>query len=301
MRTYLECYPCFLNQILSLSRRSGYGEEGRRRVVNRVLDELRELPQGMKPPEMGREIYRMVREETGIRDLFAEEKRESNAGALKAAPRVREAVRRSDDPLFSALEFAIAGNNIDFGARHDFDIAEEIASLVEDETQLIKNEEPSLFAYSAFKERLAAVHERRGRLLYIADNAGELVFDGILAETIAERYPGISITMAVREEPILNDATFADAEETGVAAVLRVVSSGSTAPGTILEECSEAFQREFSRSEAVISKGQGNYETLSEQSRELFFLLKIKCGVIAKDTGGRLGDILLLHHRSSGT
>jgi hypothetical protein len=293
MRTYLDCYPCFLNQVLSLSRRSSFDEEGQRQLVNRLLEKLREMPAGMKPPELGREIYRMVSEDTGIRDLFAEEKRESNRGALEAAPRVREAVRSADDPVLAALEFAIAGNSIDFGARHDFDIMETIEGLVEDEAELIKNEKPELFAYGEFHRAL----EQSRQLLYIADNAGELVFDGILAEAIAERFPRLTITFAVREEPILNDATMEDAEEAGLIERLRVISSGSTAPGTLLEECSPGFREEFDQADVVVSKGQGNYETLSEVRREIFFLLKIKCVVIAAETGGSVGDILLMRHR----
>jgi hypothetical protein len=295
MRTYLDCYPCFLNQVLNLSRRTGFDEAGQRRLVNRVLEKLRDLPGGMRPPEMGRAIYRMVSEETGIRDLYAEEKRVSNRGALEIAPRIREAVGQAEDPLFAALEYSIAGNSIDFGARHDFDIMESLEALIEDEAELIKNERPELFAYQAFLDRISGA----GQLLYIADNAGELVFDGILADTIAEHYPGLSITVAVREEPILNDATPDDARETGLDERFRVISSGSTAPGTLIDECSAEFRREFEEADVVISKGQGNYETLSDVQREIFLLLKIKCGVIAADTGGRLGDILLLHHRSS--
>jgi uncharacterized protein with ATP-grasp and redox domains len=238
----------------------------------------------------------MVKQETGIEDLYAEEKRQSNEGALAVAPKIRKALQAAEDPLFTALEYAIAGNSIDFGARHDLDIMQTIESLVEDEAELIKNERPELFAYSALRRSLEAANGRSGTLLYIADNAGELVFDGILAETIGRQFPHLSITIAVREEPILNDATLQDAAAAGIPGCLRVISSGSTAPGTLLEECSDRFREEFDRADTIISKGQGNYETLSEEEREIFFLLKIKCGVIAADTGGHAGDILLMRN-----
>jgi uncharacterized protein with ATP-grasp and redox domains len=128
--------------------------------------------------------------------------------------------------------------------------------------------------------------------LYLADNAGETFLDRILIEELVKRE--VKVTYVVKDAAILNDATFQDAEISGVAQVARVISTGTDCMGILFNECSDEFLKEFKMSELVISKGQGNYESLNDTlNKEIFFLLKIKCPLIAENIGYNVGSLVL--------
>jgi uncharacterized protein with ATP-grasp and redox domains len=191
-------------------------------------------------------------------------------------------VEKAEDPLKTAVMLAITGNVIDFGANPQFRLEEEI--------QEVAQKEPTINHYEDLEDRLAHARE----ILYIGDNAGETVFDRVLIETL-----GKPVTFVVREGPIINDATREDATKSGLDKVATVVSSGCDAPGTVLSRCTGEFLDHFERADLIISKGQGNYETLSGENRPIFHLLKAKCPVIAKDLGVEVGDWVIkysLHH-----
>jgi damage-control phosphatase, subfamily I len=294
MRTYLDCFACFMNHGLGIARRSGLDETAQREVLNRVAEMLPGFPPDATPPQMSLQINRMVREMTGESDPFAAEKEQSNRIALEAAPGVRQLISDSEHPLLTAIEFAIAGNSIDLGVSSDLDIATALQQLVQDEDARIGAEDPANFALPALKADLAAANAAGGSLLYIADNAGEIVFDMLLIERLKQEYPQLAITVAVRYAPIINDATLADAERIGLTKLVPVISSGSEAPGTPMSLISSEFRELFDSADVVISKGQGNYETLSDVERDIYFLFKTKCKVIARHSGSRVGDIMLV-------
>ncbi len=302
MRTYLDCFACFMDHGLGIARRSGLDETAQREVLNRVAEMLPGFPPEATPPEMSLQINRMIREITGRTDPFAEEKRQSNRLALNAVPGVRELIARSEDPLLTAIEFAIAGNSIDLGVSSDLDISAALQQLVQDEETRIGAENPANFALPALRNDLSQAARRTpggtgaaGTLLYIADNAGEIVFDMLLIEQLQREYPRMRITAAVRHAPIINDATLSDAEEIGLTELVPVISSGSEAPGTPMAMVSDEFRDRFDSADVVISKGQGNYETLSDVEREMYFLFKTKCKVIARHSESQVGDIMLVH------
>ncbi|MBN1361800.1 MAG: DUF89 family protein, partial [Sedimentisphaerales bacterium] len=126
-------------------------------------------------------------------------------------------------------------------------------------------------------------------ILYLGDNAGEIVFDRLLIEQM----PLEKVTFVVRGSPILNDALLADAQAVGLTDLIDVIDNGADAPGTILEGCSKAFRRRFEKADLVISKGQGNYETLSDVDKDIFFLLRPKCAVLARHLNCELGRLIL--------
>lgn len=290
MRTYLECFACFMNLSLSLARRAGCDENCQRDVLLKVAGTLPEFPMDSRPPEMSLIIQNLVRDITGIADPFREDKKESNRFALEAAPKVRRLIRSAEDPLLTAIEFSIAGNSIDYGASHDLDLLKTMDTLIEDESSRIRSENPEHFQLDELKTKL----KKSGTLLYITDNAGEIVFDMLLIELLQELYPDLAITVAVRNSPVLNDATLEDAEEIGLTRMVPVISSGSDAAGTVISFCSRDFLDRFYAADMVIAKGQGNYETLSDVDREVFLMFKSKCNVIARHSGSNVGDIILL-------
>jgi len=291
MKTYLDCIPCFFKQALEASRIAGADESVQRRVLDAVAGALREFPLEASPPEMGRIIHGLVKRFTGKDDPYREIKERGNRLALSVYDRALEMLDRGDDRLLTAVELAIAGNIIDYGVNNHLDIESELEKILSAERAAISRKSRAFFEIDAFK---AALEEARS-ILYLADNAGETVFDRILMEEIKRVDAGKDITYAVKEQPIINDALERDALDCGIGAVARIVSSGSDAPGTVIARCSDEFMERFREADMVISKGQGNFESLSETGRTVFFLLMAKCPVIAADIGCGVGDVVLLH------
>jgi hypothetical protein len=228
---------------------------------------------------MGQVIHRLVRELTGNADPYQHLKDASNRYALKLYPTLAEKIKNSSDPFEMAIRLAIAGNIIDFGVNGTIYWKNIDATI---EQSLF---EPVLGSINSFFEAVSSAK----KILYIGDNAGEIVFDRLLIEQLASG----TITFAVRGKPVINDATLKDAIQTGMANLVKIIDNESDAPGTILEDCSDSFRELFEASDLVIAKGQGNYETLSDISKNIFFLLKIKCPVIARHTGCDLGTMLI--------
>ena len=276
MRTYLDCIPCFFKQALSAARLSTDDE----RVIRGLLDDigrtLEDIPLESTPPQTGMLIYGKVREHTGTADPFEQIKRESTEKALSLYPGLREKVAASSDPLLTAVRLAIAGNVIDLGVQKPFDIEREVEAVLEKEF--------AIFDYDEFRAALEGAPE----VLYLGDNAGESVFDRILIEEL-----GRPVTFVVRGGPVINDVTHEDALHAGLDKGASIVSSGTSAPGTVLDTCTPEFLELFDAADMIISKGQGNYEALSESDRPIFFLLKAKCAVIADDIGVLEDDIVL--------
>jgi uncharacterized protein with ATP-grasp and redox domains len=217
-----------------------------------------------------------VSEVTGIQDPYKEIKRESTQKALTLYPSLKNEVKKGKDTLLTAIRIAIAGNVIDFGANRHFNIEQEIDEIL--------RKDFAICDYEKFKAQLSESSE----ILFIGDNAGECVFDRVLIEEMKK-----PVTYIVRDVPVINDATYEDAVQAGIDKVATIISSGTDAPGTILGTCNAEFKEIYNNSEFIISKGQGNYEALSNERRPLFFLLKAKCRVIANDVGVDEGDIVL--------
>jgi uncharacterized protein with ATP-grasp and redox domains len=221
---------------------------------------------------------------TGIEDPFKEAKAQCTHQALSLYPALKDKVAESTDRLMTAIRVAIAGNVIDFGSNVAFDLDKDV--------QTILTQEFAINHYEDFRAELA----KAKKILYIADNAGECVFDRILIEEI-----GKPVVYVVREKPIINDAVLEDALAAGIGDVAEIISSGTDAPGNILPLCSEKFLEVYREADFIISKGQGNYEGLSEEDRPIFFLLKAKCAVIAKHIGVTQGSIVLMRAPSVTT
>ncbi len=276
MRTYLDCIPCFFNQAL----RAGRIVTGDENKLKKLLDEigmmLRDIRLESTPPETGMLIYEKVREITGEFDPYKEIKKECTEKALALYPSLKNKVKKSNDKLLTAIRIAIAGNVIDFGVNRSFNIEEEIDKVLKKDF--------AIFDYDKFRDYL----DKTDEILYIGDNAGESVFDRILIEEMKK--PVIYI---VREIPVINDVTYEDAIQAGINKVAPILSSGTSAPGTVLETCNAEFKKVYKNSKFIISKGQGNYEGLSNEKHLIFFLLKAKCWVVANDISVNEGDIIL--------
>lgn len=280
MRTYLECIPCFFRQALDASRRVTDDDRVHETVLRRTLRLTTEMPFNRPPPWMGQQIHRMLREAVGEEDPYFAAKREANEAALALLPKLRVVIDSAPDPFEAAVRVAAAGNVMDLGVKSSLPPAEIETSLEQAVTCGLDR-----VMLEDLRDRVKSARS----ILYLADNAGEIVLDRLLIE----RFPAGRVTVAVRGGPVINDATLADARAAGLAALAEIIDNGSDAPGTILDDCSPDFLERFHQSEIVIAKGQGNYETLSDVARDVFFLLKVKCPVIARDLACAVGGLML--------
>jgi len=243
---------------------------------------------------MGQIIHRMVREVTGVADPYKVVKKESNALGLKLYPTLKSAVQESDDPLLTSLKIAGAGNIIDFGPKLTLDHNHSMEQILEESFTQALHDTLAPAQYRAFKEKLTEVN----KVLYLGDNAGEIVCDKILIEELIKR--GKSVTFVTRETPTINDITIEDARYVGLDDIATVITNGSDAPGTRLSDCSAEFMEAFNSAQLIISKGQGNFEGLSDVPGPIFFLFKVKCPVIAHEVGASIGNVVLREHLMEG-
>lgn len=271
MRTEVECLPCFVRQSLQVARIAECLPELQLRVVQKIAAIVATLDVNLSPPANAGHIYRAIAEITGCDDPYRQLKTLSNAEALKILPVLRPEIEASASPLTTTLRFAIAGNCIDYGAFAKVDI---MGAL--DKSRI----SPFAVDHSArLCDRIASL-KKGATVLYLADNSGEIVYDRLLVEYLFQH--GLVITIAVKDGPIINDALLEDALAAGLDRFGRIISNGSRCPGTVLDQCSAEFRQIFASADLVISKGQGNFESLSEVDREIFFLLMLKCGVAAR-------------------
>jgi damage-control phosphatase, subfamily I len=284
MKTYEECIPCFLRQINEVAELVSADPVIRKEIIAESMILMNDWDRQSPPPRMAQNIYRIIERKMGRQDPYLEIKQRSNAMALSLYPALKRKVEASSDRLLTALEIASSGNIIDYGAKNNLDIDREIDKIF---TAGTIHHRPGIFDDICFKNDLLKCEH----ILYLADNAGEVVFDKILIEELMSK---VRVTYVVREKPIINDALMEDALVCGINQVATVISSGSDAPGTILSDCFPDFVKLFNQSFLVISKGQGNYETLSHFDRPLiYFLFKAKCPVVADHAQAKVGDIVL--------
>ncbi len=281
MKTYLDCIPCFLRQALEAARMGTDDEDVHRRVLDSVAGMIPEFPPHVTPPEIAQHVYAVVAGITGNKDPCYEAKRQANQLALSLYPHFKKLVADSDDPLLAACKLAIAGNIIDLAQRPDYGDIESIAELALVSPLGIDD-------YEEFKRSIGS----SSRILYLGDNAGEIVFDRILIEEL-RRIKDFEIHFVVREKPIINDVTLRDAVSTGMDRVAKIISSGSDAPATILSQCSPRMLQLYHSADIIIAKGQGNYESLGDEAENIFFLVRVKCPVIARLLKARVGDAVL--------
>ncbi len=279
MKTFFDCIPCFVRQALDSVRLVTDDEVVHERLLREVLRAASAMDLRQSPPAMGQHIHRLIRRLTRQRDPYGEIKQRHNRLALELYPKLRALVRGSGSPLETALRLAIAGNVIDLGVNARLDESS-VSEAIEGALSAPLNGDVGAFAEAVSSAR---------RILYLADNAGEIAFDRLLIEQM----PVEKVTLAVRGAPVINDATIVDAQVAGIPGLVEVIDNGSDAPGTILEDCSPEFRRRFDQADLIVAKGQGNYETLGDVPKDIFFVLKAKCPVIARHLGCHVGSLVL--------
>lgn len=275
MNIYYECIPCFINQVLRFMKHEGEkNKDLDEKILREVMHTLGDIDYSISPPEMTRKIFNIVERYYGSKDIYINEKVDSNNYIMGMYSKLKNIINNSQDPFDSAMRLAITGNIIDFGANPEF-----MNEKIHEDIEIALND-PSISS-DLLKEEV----RKSKKILYIGDNAGEIVFDKLFIEQL----PLEKVIFSVRGSFILNDALVEDALNVGMDKLVPVIENGSNYPGTVLSDCTNDFVKVFYDSDLVICKGQGNYETLSNIDHNIIFMLRIKCPVVSRDLNYPIG------------
>jgi uncharacterized protein with ATP-grasp and redox domains len=263
----IDCISCFHKQANKLFAKYGIHEDVSKDILSRLdLFVARHGHHRVSSPEASCLMHRLIKKATKKEDPYKTEKERYNNLLLSLEEDIRSVIEKSDSPFQTALRYALAGNIIDFGPPKTFDVFKALSGAVMKKPAIDHSIE------------LGKALHRASSVLYLGDNAGEIVLDKLFIETI--NHP--NLTFAVRGNKIINDVTMEDAEYTGIHNISHVISNGYDAPSTMPDRCSSEFMRTFDEADVIISKGQGNLEGLiGMKSQKIFFLLTVKCNVIA--------------------
>jgi len=284
MKAELECLPCLVRQARELAIMSTDDSSMQKKIMRSCFAYMSETDLDRSPPEIAQGIGRIVKSMTGIVDPYREVKSLHTATALEMLPEMEKIVSESGDAFVAGLRLAIAGNIIDLGAR---------ANISDEDITSILNEAMHGPLEGVDPVRLKEEIDKADSVLYLADNAGETVFDRIFLE----RFTSEKVTVVVRGAPAINDATLDDARAAGLDRIARLIDNGSGAPATVLSDCSPEFVDIFGKADLIIAKGQGNYESLSSSDANIYFLFRVKCELVAEHSGFPVGSLVLLKNR----
>ncbi len=280
MKIQLDCIPCISRQVLEAARMITDDEDVIWEIMKKYGEMITQIDKDSKAPLVTARIHNFVKEKTNKNDLYYEFKEKNIEMASKLMPEVEKVIKNADDPLEAAFVMSAMGNAIDAGVSLEVDIETNIKSAVDNG-----------FVHSDF-EKFKLELQTADELLFIADNAGEAVFDKLLLKELNKR--DVDVIYAVRDVPILNDITMREAEELNINKQAEVISSGCQSPGTVLEEASTEFKEIYKRADLIISKGQGNLEGLLGEERDIYFLLKAKCNLVADILEVDVGDFVFI-------
>lgn len=286
MKLSVECLPCLVNQAVSLVKTHLDNEEVQRSLVKKIMLEIGTSEDATSAPYIVHKIQRALKEALQNPDPYKEAKLYYNSEMLKLEKEFLDLIRSADDKMETALKLAAAGNIIDFGPGYDLSKSEVLKVL----NHTLEKE----FDRETFASLKSALQVAR-KLLYLGDNAGEIVFDKMFISTITAEYPDLKIDFATRGAAILNDVTEEDAYFVGMDAFARIINNGIDIPGTVLEHCSTSFRQTFNSADVVIAKGQGNFESLYGNGRNnLYYIFLCKCNLFMERCGALQNDIILM-------
>ena len=267
MRMTTECIYCTFRQIDRCYMIFEKDPYKRVTFMKKVCRMIAEADENITAPGMCAAIMPQIVNEVGKDDLYEEEKHTYNQAVLKLEADINTHIQKAEDKLYRALQYAMTGNYIDFGAMESISESK-LHEMIESAPDIDLGD-----TYDQFKRDL----KNAKTLVYLHDNCGEIVFDKMCIAEIKALYPDLEITSVVRGGPILNDVTIADAKEVGLSDMVPVVGSGASVPGTLLNETSKEAKTLINNADVIIAKGMGNYETLEGCGLNIYYLLLCKC------------------------
>jgi uncharacterized protein with ATP-grasp and redox domains len=287
-----DCIPCILRMAVAALRQLPLDENTIRELSTEILEipALRGLDWNKTSAEVIEDIWRKIVKQTGSSDPFRSAKSNQNKKIMDLYPVLKQMVTEAVDPLYLAVKLAILGNSLDL-------MVADTAAAFENSIKDRLDAPLALEIFSAFEQQLRASK----RLVYFGDNAGEIVFDKLLIETIKELHSP-EIVFVVRSVPTLNDATLTETRFIGMDSIVRVIENGidGPLPGTVLRRCSNEVNDLVRRSDLIISKGGGNFDTLDEQiehlQKKISFLLLSKCEPYYRHFGVEIHQPILANY-----
>lgn len=277
-----ECIPCTLSTGVRMAKIATNDEALQKEVVQAILREFSNIGWNEVPLDLSYIIQRVVREVTGISDPYKEIKRRSNRIMMENYHKIKRIVMKSPDPLETAVKLSIAGNMIDFGPYSNVDLMKPLERA---------SEELAINDYSLFRDSVLSANT----ILYFLDNAGEIVLDKILIETMnmVRGKPFDEVCLIVKESPLVNDATLEDLEEVKVHDIprvsVRLIGDGKGEAPCFKSDEVKSWIRKY---DLTIFKGQANFEAFKDVPKA-FFMLVAKCNVVAEALGVSVGSLVL--------
>lgn len=289
MKLMYECMTCIIAQVMTVAKMMNFSDQAKEAAMRESLAFLSCADyEGCTPESMG-DLWTLLMKHAGTDDPYEAIKSLCNREAMKMEEHARAAIRASDEPFLRALKYAVAGNLVDYGLEHPVSLEEQNRQVDEIAASLFTVDDSAAL-------KLALKNAKT--LLYLCDNAGEILFDKLFIEEIRREFPQIEPTCVVKGSPVLNDVTMSDALEVGLCDVAAVMDNGDGSPGTVLRRASAAFCAAYENADVVISKGQGNFESLHEEEKSnLYFLFMTKCEAICQMVGTPKLSILCLQNK----
>ena len=262
-----ECIRCLLNKYMDNIPETA-SEEAKVAYIKRLLFIVLEADENTSAPEAVELVMKAREEIFGLRDDYTKEKTYYNEKMLSMESEISRIVNTSPDPFYTAVGFSFAGNYIDFGT---------VQGVQEDKLMEIL-EKASRFEFSVRElENLRRDCLAAKRIVFLLDNCGEIVMDKILMKIIKKMNDAAEITAIVRGAPVLNDCTLEDAKQVNIDSLAKVIDNGTAIAGTCLERITDEARQAIEEADVIISKGQGNFETLSGSGRNVYYLFLCKC------------------------
>jgi len=275
------CVSCIINQSAKVADAIAADESLKNELTQTIEVMSRDFSFTNNPPEIAADVYEKMAQIANKTDLYDEVKNLSTKKALSFVPLLKERLKNSDDKLLTATKIAVAGNVIDLAAEVEFDLEEELSKIFHTD-----------FTHNDFEQLKSTLNVAK-HVVVLGDNVGEHIFDYMFIETLQELYPNVVYHYFVRGNPIINDVTIKEAKEASFDSLCHLVDSGVNTPGFTYHRATKEAQELFDSADLVISKGMGNYECLSPSHRKnICFLLKVKCGVVASSLDAEVGNII---------
>lgn len=271
MKIHDKCLPCVVNQAIKVANITGVHKK--EELLREVFTYLSKMDFEATTPEIIGEIFDIIKKHTNNPDPYKETRSYYNTLFLKMLPKFDRKLEQAENSFQLAVRYAIVGNIIDFNPIHN--------TLLEDIFDCFEKMEDAKLAIDDSKVLMKDIFKANS-LLYLGDNCGEICMDKLLLKKIKEVNPNIKIFFGVRGKPVVNDSIAEDAYAVGIDEYAEVIDNGDGSLGTVLNRTSSEFKEVYKKADVVIAKGQANYECLSEENKNIYFLLMTKCDVIAK-------------------
>lgn len=276
------CYSCLAKSFVKLLEEHKLPKDKREEAIKAFFSFIASSPKELTAPEVARINQYKIKEILQNDDPYKEIKYSSNKYLLDKYDHLKEIVTKSNNKFDTALRLAIAGNIIDYAANPDFNIDNTINKVL--------GEDFSINDSLILKEEISKAKS----ILYLGDNAGEIVMDKLFLESLNHA----NVTYVVKESPVINDVTIEDVRQTGIDKYANIITNGYDAASTILSKVSEEFMLYYKSADLIISKGQGNYEgLLNEQDNRIFFLMMVKCDMVAEKIGTTKGGFVVCRNK----